>query len=328
MRSFAGPTEGRERMVLQALCGVFQCSDCKYQLKQLCPGCEPGNEMLAAQGKSVCRIFECVRVQDVESCGDCSKATCQVYKQPELTCPLRSEFQNPRWWLAKMATHFGEKSKEYPEAPNSPSQRVVTRMQLYLHALDEFAGTGITTISSWRFARKLGITPGLIRKDLSFFGGFGKRGVGYNVTFLRQKISTILGLDRVQHIAWIGGDKLVQDPQLPERLTAHNCRIVAVFDTDPERLGTHVGDLQVMQASMIGQVVKNLDVDVAVVACADEDAQWVADQLVSAGVTAVLNLTAAILVVPGNVTVHNLDVASEIFALSYYCGLHGRQDSP
>ncbi len=180
---------------------------------------------------------------------------------------------------------------------------------------------GITTVPSWRLARKAGAASGVIRKDLSFFGGFGKRGVGYNVAFLRKKIGEILGLDQVKEIAWVGAERLMRDPGLLEQLTAHNCRIVAVFDTNSVQPGVHIDDLEVLDATLIRQVVRDLNVDAAVIACPQENAQWAADQLVSAGVKALLNLTGAVIIGPGHVFVRNVDLASELFALSYHCGM-------
>jgi redox-sensing transcriptional repressor len=312
--------------MVASVCGAFECESCKHFLKQICPGCRAGNELLEADGKPVCTIFDCARSQGIEGCVECPKPVCESYERPEFVCPLRSHLENQRWWLGKLIIYFDTRWGRAAGLPRPTSERTITRLRWYVDALDEFAAAGQSTISSSRIAHKVSVTPTLVRKDLSYFGGFGRRGVGYNIAFLREKIAEILGLGREKNIAWFGAQWLHLRPDEIEKLAKSNCRVVAVFDRDQERLGTRIGELQVMDVSMARQVVKNLDVEVAVIACAEADAQWAADQLVMAGVTALLNLTPAILVVPGNIMVRNLDLVSEMLALSSYCGLREGRD--
>ena len=306
--------------MVTSACLVFACDNCKHFRNRLCPGCLAGNKAALAESRPACIVYSCVTSQGIASCDECTLATCTAYEQPEHIYPMRENLEARRCWMGKLAKSFEERWDKPGQPLGAPSDRVVSRMRLYLNALDEFAERGTDTVASWQLARKVGITASSIRKDLSIFGGFGKRGVGYNVSFLRHKIIEILGLDQIKHIAWVGSQRLIQDPVLTKRLQDHNYCIVAVFDTELERLGTRIGELQVMGVSNTREIVKNLDVDAAVIACADDEAQWAADQFISAGVKALLNLTATIITVPGDILVKNLDVASELFALSYYCG--------
>jgi len=311
--------------MVTSACLAFACDKCKHFRNPLCPGCLAGNKAALAESRPACIVYSCVTSQGIASCDECTLATCTAYEKPEHIYPMRENFEARRWWMGKLAKCFEERWDKPGQLPGVPSDRVVSRMRVYLIALDEFAERGTDTVASWQLARKVGVTSGSIRKDLSVFGKFGKRGVGYNVTFLRRKIIEILGLDQEKHVAWLGSQKLVQDPGLPERLGDHNYRIVAVFDTEPEWLGTRIGELQVMGIPNMREVVNNLAVDAAVIACSDDEAQWAADQLISAGVKALLNLTATVIVAPGHVLVKNFDVAWELFALSYYCGALGQR---
>jgi redox-sensing transcriptional repressor len=207
------------------------------------------------------------------------------------------------------------------------SDKTITRMRWYLFALDEFSKDGTIVVASHEIANKVGVKSGLVRKDLCHFGGFGRPSVGYNVAYLQKKIKDILRVNQVKNVAWVGAQRLADDPALVEKFAENKCDIVAVFDHDSGKLGLRIGNLQVMGAHQMEQVVNNLGIEAAVIAVTAEHAQWTADKLISGGVKAILNLTPVVLVVPQGVTLRNIDIASELMLLSYYCGDREQKNS-
>jgi redox-sensing transcriptional repressor len=200
------------------------------------------------------------------------------------------------------------------------SDKTITRMRWYLFALDEFEKQNMTVVASREIAQKVGVKPGLVRKDLCHFGGFGRPSVGYHIGYLKKQIREILRINQVKNVAWVGVQRLTEDIGLARRCAENNCEIVAVFDSDPVRIGSRVENLQVMAFHGIEQVVSDVDVEAAVIAVPECNAQLVADRLIAGGVKAILNLTPAVLAVPPGVTVRSIDLVSELMMLSYYCG--------
>ena len=203
------------------------------------------------------------------------------------------------------------------------SEKTIARMRWYLFALDEFAKQGMSVVASREIADKVGVKSGLVRKDLCHFGGFGRPSVGYNIAYLQKKIKEILRIDQVKNVAWVGAQRLTDEPALIEKFADSNCEIEAVFDKDSTKLGMRIGNLQVLGIGEVEAVVQNLGIEAAVIATLTDDAQEAADRLTSGGVKAILNLTPVVLVVPPGVAVRNVDLASELMMLSYYCGGNG-----
>ena len=203
------------------------------------------------------------------------------------------------------------------------SEKTIARMRWYLYALDEFTKQGMAIVASREIADKVGVKSGLVRKDLCHFGGFGRPSVGYNIAYLQKKIKEILRVNRVKNVAWVGAQKLAEEPALIEKFADSNCEIEAVFDKDSSKLGMRIGNLQVLGIGEVEAVVQNLGIEAAVIATASDDAQEAADRLSAGGVKAILNLTPVVLVVPPGVAVRNVDLASELMMLSYYCGSNG-----
>ena len=200
------------------------------------------------------------------------------------------------------------------------SEKTVARMRWYLYALDEFTKQGMTVVASREIADKVGVKSGLVRKDLCHFGGFGRPSVGYNIAYLGKKIKEILRVNQVKNVAWVGAQRLADEPTLIEKFADSNCEIEAVFDKDSTKLGMRIGNLQVLGIGEVEAVVQNLGIEAAVIATLSDDAQEAADRLTAGGVKAILNLTPVVLVVPPKVAVRNVDLASELMMLSYYCG--------
>ena len=203
------------------------------------------------------------------------------------------------------------------------SEKTITRMRWYLYALDEFTKHGMTVVASREIADKVGVKSGLVRKDLCHFGGFGRPSVGYNIAYLQKKIKEILRVNQVKNVAWVGAQRLADEPALIEKFADSNCEIEAVFDRDSTRLGMRIGNLQVLGIGEVEAVVQNLGIEGAVIATLSDDAQESADRLTAGGVKAILNLTPVVLVVPPGIAVRNIDLASELMMLSYYCGSNG-----
>ncbi len=193
------------------------------------------------------------------------------------------------------------------------SERTVSRMRWYLYALEELAATGMTTAASREIAEKVGVKPGLVRKDLCMFGGFGRPSVGYNIAYLRKKIREILAIDEEKRVAWIGSLCMVDHQSTIRRLSAQNCRVVALFDS--AEAGNTVGGLKVMKLDDLPNALPKLKIDVAVLAV-EKDAQQCADKLIGAGVNAILNMSPIMVTVPRGAAVRHLDLAGELVILA------------
>ena len=197
------------------------------------------------------------------------------------------------------------------------SESAVRRLSLYLRFLLEADATGAETISSTELARRGGATSAQVRKDLSLFGSFGKRGTGYSVRELVQEIRGILGLHQRWSVALIGAGKLGSALAAYRDFEARGFRIRAVFDSDPAKIGQPWGDVTVLPDERIGPVLQREQIDIAIVAVPAEAAQGVVDRVVKAGVRAILNFAPVRLRVPPTVTLRNVDVTLELEGLSF-----------
>jgi redox-sensing transcriptional repressor len=193
----------------------------------------------------------------------------------------------------------------------------IRRLSLYLTALEEIETRGISTVSSEELAHLGGTSSAQVRKDLSVFGSFGKRGLGYSVAELIARLRGILGLGRRWRVCIIGAGKvgtaLAQYAGFPER----GFDIVAVYDSDPRRIGERWGNLTVRDAADLEADARELDCDIAVLAVPATAAQRVAERVVQAGMKAILNFVPVQLSVPRDVAVRNVNMAVELEALSF-----------
>jgi redox-sensing transcriptional repressor len=194
----------------------------------------------------------------------------------------------------------------------------VRRLSLYLRLLEEFEGQGIETVSSGALAGRGGTTSAQVRKDLSFFGSFGKRGLGYSVPELVQALRQILGLTRHYRVALVGagkiGSALVQNRGFRRR----GFDFVALFDRDPGKVGHRLDGLTIEDVSRLEATLGREPADIAVLVTPPEVAQAVADRLVALGIKAILNFAPLQLVVPEDVTVKTVNLALELEALAYH----------
>ena len=197
------------------------------------------------------------------------------------------------------------------------SESTIRRLSLYLRFLEEFEDRGIATISSAALAGRGGTTSAQVRKDLSFFGSFGKRGMGYSVPELAGRLREILGLGVRYPLALVGagkiGSALVQHRGFRER----GFDIVAIFDQDPGKVGQEWDGLVVEDIARLEPVLEEHPVKMAVITTPAEVAQDVAERLASLGVKAILNFAPVQLQVPEDVTVKTVNLALELETLSY-----------
>lgn len=195
------------------------------------------------------------------------------------------------------------------------SESTVARLSMYLRFLTELSAEGVATLASEDLARRCGTSAAQVRKDLSFFGTFGKRGMGYSVPELTTALRGILGLERRWRVALIGAGKIGAALMAYQDFRRQGFDIVAVFDTDPEKIGTDWNGLIVQPDADLNEALKGIDI--AIVAVPAEAAQAVVDRVVAAGVRAILNFAPTKLNVAEYVTVKTVNMALELEGLSY-----------
>jgi redox-sensing transcriptional repressor len=196
---------------------------------------------------------------------------------------------------------------------------VAARLSRYLQVLTQARKMGKETISSQELSDYTHVNSTQIRRDLSGFGKFGKRGVGYNVESLVSQIRKILRTSGQHNIALFGAGHLGNAIASSDMFADHGFRIVAIFDSDPSKVGTRVGSHEVRPADDLASVVEDEDIVVAVLAVPGSAAQALADELVAAGVKIIFNYSEALLQVPPEVTVHTSSPAVDLlYALYFY----------
>ena len=193
----------------------------------------------------------------------------------------------------------------------------VRRLSLYLRFLEESAQRGLVTISSDELARRGGTTSAQVRKDLSFFGSFGKRGLGYSVPELTESLREILGLRRDWQVIIVGAGKIGTALAQYRGFRQRGFRVVAVYDRDPKKVGTKWDSLTVRDMDHIERDIEKEQPDIAVLTTPAAEAQSVVDRLVKAGIRAVLNFAPIQLHVPAEVTLKNVNMAMELEGLSF-----------
>lgn len=197
------------------------------------------------------------------------------------------------------------------------SDSTVRRLALYLRFLEHSAAQGLTTISSAELARRGGTTSAQVRKDLSFFGSFGKRGLGYSVPELAARIRDILGLKRTHRVVLVGAGKMGGALLHYRGFRQHGFDVAAIYDKDPKKIGARSNGLVVRDVKLLEADLKKEPTDIAILVTPAEAAQEVADRLVRAGVKAILNFAPVPLVVPNDVAVQSVNMALELETLSF-----------
>ena len=196
---------------------------------------------------------------------------------------------------------------------------VAARLARYLQVLTQAKKEGKETISSQELSDYTHVNSTQIRRDLSGFGKFGKRGVGYNVDSLVSQIRKILRTAGQHNLALIGAGNLGTAIASSEIFADHGFQIVSIFDQDPNKVGTKVGGIEVRSIDELARVVQEEDIVVGVLAVPGHAAQALADRLVAAGVKIIFNYSEALLQVPPEVTVHTSSPAVDLlYALYFY----------
>ena len=193
----------------------------------------------------------------------------------------------------------------------------VRRLSLYLRFLEESAQRGLVTISSDELARRGGTTSAQVRKDLSFFGSFGKRGLGYSVPELTESLREILGLRRDWQVIIVGAGKIGTALAQYRGFRQRGFHVTAVYDRDPKKIGTTWDALTVRDMEQIEHDIARERPDIVVLTTPGDEAQKVVDRLVKAGIRALLNFAPVQLQVPPDVTLKNVNMAMELEGLSF-----------
>jgi redox-sensing transcriptional repressor len=204
-----------------------------------------------------------------------------------------------------------------PAFPDLP-EATIARLPEYLRALHHLAESGADTVSSEGLAAAAGVNSAKLRKDLSHLGSYGTRGVGYDVALLVDQIEYILGLDQRRAVCLVGVGNLGHALAGYDGFASRGFRIVALFDADAERVGEQINGLTVRHIDELSRVAVEESIAIGVIATPASAAQAVADGLVAAGVTSILNFAPCVLSVPPGVDVRKVDLAIELQILSFH----------
>ena len=198
------------------------------------------------------------------------------------------------------------------------SELTVNRLSIYLRCLNALADEGTETVSSQTLAERFNLNSAQIRKDLAYFGEFGVRGVGYYVDDLRRHITAILGLDIEHRLAVIGAGNLGMALANYDGFSGDNFRMVALFDNDPAKVGTtSARGIPVYRTDRLAELVAREGIDIAAIAVPALGAQAALDEIVAAGIRAVLNFAPARISGPSWVKIRNVDLTISLEGLSY-----------
>ncbi len=195
---------------------------------------------------------------------------------------------------------------------------VIRRLPIYARSLQYLANDGVETVSSSDLGTRLGMSAAQIRRDLSYFGEFGKQGKGYNVAYLLDQINIILGLNRDWPMALVGlghlGRALLHYDELAER----GFCIQELFDHNPAKVGAKIGDMTIHSFAELPDVLARTGIKMAIIAVPAHAAQQVADALVSGGVRAILNYAPSVVQVPPHVKIRHIDPVVALQSMTYY----------
>lgn len=195
---------------------------------------------------------------------------------------------------------------------------VIQRLPLYARTLTQLEREGRPVTSSFELGRLLGSTPAQIRKDLSYFGRFGKQGTGYDIAFLQGRIREILGLNREWPMALVGVGRLGQAIARYPGFSAAGLRISALFDTDPEKIGKRVEGITIQSLEEMPAALKSRSIEIAILAVPSEVAQRVTDMLVEGAVKAILNYASVSLKAPPDIVIRSIDPVLVLQSMTYY----------
>jgi len=213
------------------------------------------------------------------------------------------------------------------ERIETPPDVVIRRLPLYARSLRYLLEEGISSVSSQELGDRINVTAAQIRKDLSYFGEFGKQGIGYDVEKLLNQIERILGLTQEWPVALIGIGHLGEAIARYEGFRSQGIRIAALFDSDPTKIGNEIGGMSIAGDDQIDRIVREQGIKLAIVAVPASRAQEVADLLVAAGVRAILNYAPVVIQVPEGVWVRHIDPVAVLHSMTYYLAREEQKDS-
>ena len=205
----------------------------------------------------------------------------------------------------------GQRTRRIPEA-------TVARLPVYLRILSEQFDEGVTNMSSEELADFAGLNAAKVRKDLSYLGSYGTRGVGYDVEFLVYQIRRELGLTHDWPVVIVGAGNLGQALAGYNGFGDRGFPVGGIVDVDPAKIGSVVGGVRVRHLDELAAVVQSRGISIGVVATPGAAAQAAADALVAAGITSLLNFAPTVISVPAGISVRKVDLAVELQILSYY----------
>lgn len=197
---------------------------------------------------------------------------------------------------------------------------VISRLPWYLQTLNQMARQGLHTVSSRMLAERLGTTAAQIRKDLSYFGGFGKQGTGYSIYYLIEQLQKILNLDQVWRVAVVGAGDLGRALTHYQGFASRGIEIVKLFDVDPKVIGTKVGSVTVQDVEFLEQEIRSLGIKIGILTVPAQAAQETAERLVAAGIESILNYAPITLILPESVHVQHIDPVLHLQRMMYYLG--------
>lgn len=205
------------------------------------------------------------------------------------------------------------KTLKIPEA-------TIIRLSVYSRHLTDVDRKGIITTSSGDIADGVGVSPAQVRKDLAYFGEFGTRGVGYNVKDLRQHILRILGLSADWNVTLVGAGNLGLALCSYKGFRERGFIITSIFDSDPKKVGTMIGNVKVLPIDQLEEVAKQNQTQIGIIAVPAPAAQDIADKLIKTGVQAILNFAPVVLNVPPQIELRNVDLAVNLEVLTFNIG--------
>ena len=195
---------------------------------------------------------------------------------------------------------------------------IIGRLPVYLRALQRLADKGIHTTSSQELGEIVGISAAQIRKDISQFGEFGKQGTGYSIQFLIERLRDILKVNRVWEVAIVGVGDIGHALARYNGFEHRGFQVSMVFDNDPKKIGQKAGDFEILDSAGMVEKIKQQKIKVVMLTVPAVAAQEIADQIVKAGVKAILNYAPMSLNVPPNVRVQNIDPVAHLQRMTYY----------
>lgn len=195
---------------------------------------------------------------------------------------------------------------------------VISRLPLYVQTLNEFLREGKSVVSSADLGERLKITSSQIRRDFSYFGGFGKKGTGYEIISLMESLRKILNLNQVWQVVLVGLGHVGQALLNYEGFSRKGFEIIAAFDESPKVIGRKFGVLEVKNVDLLEQEICTMKIDIGAITVPAENAQIVCDRLVNCGIRAILNYAPVVLNVPEGVHVSNIDPVLQLQKMTYY----------